>query len=204
MRWRAAPERAAAAAAAAPGGLRWLALLRRFLVVAAYAVWIGGLAFYGSVVIPIGTSVVGSHAVQGLVTQRVTWAVNLISLPALAILLWNLTAERRRAGGLRRNVLLGTWALMLVVQAALFLMHLELSGMLDPQAHAAAALLDRPRFDPLHEAYIRVTGVQHAAGLVHLWFVLLVWSDPAAPGPVGRGGSGTAGQEETSDETAAA
>lgn len=149
-----------------------MTLIRRLLVVAAYAIWIGGLAFYGSVVIPIGTRVVGSHTVQGLVTTQVTWVVNLISIPALAVLLWNIVSERRHASRARRITLSATWGLMLAVQISLFVMHPVLNQMLDQQA---GSVLDRPRFDLIHEAYIKLTAVQHMAGLVHLWFVLLGW-----------------------------
>lgn len=156
---------------------RTLTIARRLLVVAAYAVWIGGLAFYGSVVIPIGTEVVGGHAVQGFVTQRVTRVVNVISVPALAVLLWNFVAEWRAAGRRPRAAVAITWGVMLAAQVVLFPLHPVLGGMVDPQARS---VLDPPRFGPLHETYIKVTAVQHLAGLVHLWFVLLVWSIPAA------------------------
>lgn len=155
----------------------FVTLIRRLLVIAAYAIWIGGLAFYGSVVIPIGTRVVGGHTVQGFVTTKVTWVVNLISAPALAVLLWNVLAERRHANRVRWATLWVTWGVMLAVQISLFVMHPVLNQMLDQQAKS---VLNRPRFDLLHESYIKLTAVQHAAGLVHLWFVLLAWSNLTA------------------------
>jgi hypothetical protein len=152
-----------------------LLLVRRILVVAAYAFWIGGLAFYGSVVIPIGTRVVGSHTTQGLVTQQVTWVVNLLAIPALGVLLWNLAAEWRSADRLSGRVLLSTWFLMLASQVALFVMHRVLSRILEAQA---GAVLAQARFDLLHELYIKTTAVQHLAAVLHLCFVLLIWGRP--------------------------
>jgi hypothetical protein len=96
-----------------------LVLVRRILVVGAYAFWIGGLAFYGAVVIPIGTRVVGGHTVQGLVTQQVTRVVNVVAVPSLAVLLWNLLAELRAQSRLHRAALLATWCLMLGTQVVL-------------------------------------------------------------------------------------
>ena len=46
-------------------------LARRALVTVALAVWWGGLTFYGAVVVPVGTEVLGGAAEQGFVTQRV-------------------------------------------------------------------------------------------------------------------------------------
>ena len=153
-----------------------LLLVRRILVVAAYAFWIGGLAFYGSVVIPIGTRVVGSHATQGLVTQQVTWVVNLLAIPALGVLLWNLAEEWRSAGRLSSRVLLSTWFLMLASQVALFVMHRVLSRILEAQA---GTVLSQARFNLLHELYIKTTAVQHLAAVLHRCLVLLMWGRPS-------------------------
>lgn len=155
-------------------GAATLVVARRLCVVAAYAFWIGGLVFYGSVVIPIGSRVVGGHSVQGFVTQEVTRAVNLVSVPALTLLLWNMLAERRSVGRLPWRLLIATWGLMVTAQVVLFAMHPALSRTLDVPARAVA---DHAVFDPLHEAYVRVTGVQHLAALTHLWFVLLIWAN---------------------------
>jgi hypothetical protein len=170
------------------GSRQLLVAVRRLLVVAAYALWIGGLVFYGSVVIPIGTRIVGSHTTQGFVTQQVTWVVNVLAIPALGVLVWNLAAEWRSAAPVSGGVLLCTWLLMVASQAALFVMHPALSRMLEPQGRT---VLDQPRFDPLHELYIKTTAVQHLAAVVHLYFVLLIWgrsrpagkdAPPPAPG----------------------
>lgn len=128
---------------------------------------------------------VGGHTVQGFVTTQVTWVVNLIGVPALAVLLWNVVAEHRHANRVRWVTLWASWGVMLVVQISLFVMHPVLNGMLDQQARS---VLNTQRFDLVHEAYIKLTAVQHTAALVHLWFVLLVWSNlqphgypPSAP-----------------------
>src|SRR5947207_15713763 len=72
-----------------------LELARRFLVLAAMAFWVGGFFFYSGVVINVGRHVLGSHRMQGFVTQQVTVWMNVASLPALAIFLWNVLATRR-------------------------------------------------------------------------------------------------------------
>src|SRR5262245_27277418 len=98
-------------------------VIRLYLALAAWALWMGGFAFYFGVVVPTGGKVIGGSE-QGFVTQQVTYWLNLIGLAALAILLWNVAA-------CRDSLLLGTWALLAVLHVALFAMHWQLDGMID-------------------------------------------------------------------------
>ena len=52
-------------------------LLRRLLVLAAFAFWQGGFTFYAAVVVPVGTEVLGSSMEQGSITRRVTVYLNM-------------------------------------------------------------------------------------------------------------------------------
>src|ERR671917_504286 len=47
-------------------------LFRRSLLLWLLLLWQGGFLFYTAVVVPIGTDVLGSPLVQGLITRRVT------------------------------------------------------------------------------------------------------------------------------------
>ena len=63
-----------------------------YLVVAAIMFWQGGLTFYASVVVPIGSDVLGSHADQGMITRRVVVYLHIARAVALALLAWDIAA----------------------------------------------------------------------------------------------------------------
>ena len=132
--------------------------IRRFVGWVSLTLWWGGLTFYSLVVVPIGSEVFGTTA-QGFVTQRVTHWLNGIGLVTLVLLLWNLTAARRR-------LLIATWLVMASCLAGLVVLHGSLDALLDPQSRSVH---DVERFYNLHRIYLLVTAVQWLAGLAHLW-----------------------------------
>ncbi len=143
--------------------------IRRFVGFVSLALWWGGLTFYSLFVVPIGSDVFGATA-QGFVTQRVTHWLNGMSLVTLVLLLWNLTATRRR-------LLIVTWLLMVSSLAGLAVLHGSLDALLDPQSQTVS---DGERFYSLHRVYLALTAIQWLAGLVHLWGMLLPNEQPAA------------------------
>lgn len=155
-------------------GVRWYApAAQRFLVIAAVAFWLGGFTFYAGVAVPTGVEVLGSHKIVGFVTQRVTNWLNVAGVCGLAVLLWNAVSMWGRRGKLFRTVLLGTWALMAVIQVELILMHPAMDRLLITEPHRA--IIDEPRFESLHRVYLVSTTVQWAAGLLHVWCICLAW-----------------------------
>ena len=142
--------------------------IRRFLYLAAVAMWLGGFTFYGAVVIPAGMKVLGSHLRQGFITQQVTQSLNLIGAIALPILLWNAVAAWPERGRLLRLGLALTWIVMALIQIELFALHPMLDRLLDPHARA---ILDDDRFDLLHRVYLVSSTAQWVAGIVHAWCV---------------------------------
>ena len=143
--------------------------LRRFVGLVSLALWWGGLTFYALVVVPIGSDVFGATA-QGFVTQRVTHWLNGIGVVTLVLLLWNLTAVRRR-------LLIVTWLLLASCLASLAMLHGSLDGLLDPQSQTVN---DAERFYKLHRVYLVLTAVQWLAGLAHLWGLRLPDQRPVA------------------------
>jgi hypothetical protein len=140
--------------------------LRRFLYVAAVALWLGGFTFYAAFVIPAGTKVLGGHLRQGFITQRVTGRLNLIAPIALGILLWNAVAmwpAQRRFG---RWCLAASWAVMAIIQVGLLVMHPMLDRLLEPRDRSIA---DGPQFDLLHRTYLISSTVQWSAGILFVW-----------------------------------
>ncbi len=146
-----------------------LETVRRYVVVATWALWIGGLTFYGLVVVPTGAKIIGSTQ-QGFITQQVTHYLNLIGWLAITALLWDVIRERRK-------LLAGTWIVMLAAQIALMVIHPQLDQMLNP---ANLEILDEARFHPLHETYLSITGVQWTAALIHLAQSLWLWERRSA------------------------
>jgi hypothetical protein len=154
-----------------------LVLLRRALAISALSLWVGGLTFYGLVVVPLGGEVLGSAAAQGFITQAVALRLNVAGLVALAVLAWNASSTRGR-----RRPLWITWIAMLAAQAALLLLYPLLGALLDTDARS---ILDREAFYARHRAYLLVTAGQWLAAIVHLVFAIGGWraEDRAAQRP---------------------
>ena len=70
-------------------------VLRRLLLLLALMFWQGGFMFYGAVVVPVGSDVLGSHREQGFVTQSVTNYLNGAGAIALAVWCWDVFHGRR-------------------------------------------------------------------------------------------------------------
>jgi hypothetical protein len=149
-----------------------LEMMRRLLVIIAFAFWVGGFFFYAGVVVPTGSAVLGSHTTQGFVTQRVTHWMNVTSAPALLIFLWNILAAARSPARWPLRGLVWTWLLMLGLQIALLLLHPVLDRMLVP---AEERIINHPRFYRLHGLYLDLASVQHFAAIAYLWCAMILW-----------------------------
>jgi hypothetical protein len=134
-----------------------LQLIRLYLALAAWALWFGGFAFYFEVVVPTGGKLLGGSE-QGFVTQQVTHWLNLIAVGALVILLWDAIARRSR-------FLIGSWALIAILQVALFAMHRQLDLMIDSPTRS---ILNESRFSSWHEWYEFVAAIQWFVGMIYL------------------------------------
>jgi hypothetical protein len=144
-----------------------LVLLRRFLAVAALMFWQGGFTFYAAVVVPIGQATVGP-AEQGSITRQVTHYLNLSGIVALLALAWDVTAGRD-ASTVRRR---GRWVALAVMATALGVLvwlHGHLDRLLDTDS------LDRAAFRMGHRAYLWVSTLQWAAGIVFAVLSLRAW-----------------------------
>lgn len=143
--------------------------LLRYVSVLGLAFWLGGIGFYGAVVLPAAHERLDSHREIGFVTREVTGTANLLGAVVLGLLAANGAVAWKRLGKGARVGLAASWGVMLAAQVALILLRAHLDTMLDP---AAARVVDRPRFLPLHERYLNVTSVLTLAALVQLWVLL--------------------------------
>jgi len=147
-------------------------LVRRFLIFAAVAFWLGGFTFYASVVIHTGHRVFGSRVETGFLTQQVTNWLNLSAVIALAMLLVLGFFDWKRASRWTKNGLWLTWLFMVAAQISLYQMHPMLDQMLDIETHR---IIDRSHFHGLHKNYMNVATAQWSAGLLHVLLLLNAW-----------------------------
>jgi hypothetical protein len=133
----------------------------------ALSLWIGGVTFYGAVVVPAGTKVLGSSTAQGFVTQVVTTRLNTIAFVALAMLAWTTLASRNR-----RWALAASWGVMLAAQIVLVVLHPHLDAMLDREAHR---VFDHGAFYTPHRVYLLITAAQWLAAVVHAALSIAAW-----------------------------
>jgi hypothetical protein len=130
-----------------------MTLARRLLLLWALLFWQGGFLFYGSVVVPVGSRILGSEHEQGFVTRSVTNYLNIAGAVALAF--WGLDLLAEPGASRRTRWLL--WGLLVLTLGLLAWLHVRLDQLLDPDQ---GAILDRNRFRALHRWYLRVSTAQ--------------------------------------------
>jgi hypothetical protein len=150
----------------------YLASVRRFVVIAAVAFWLGGFTFYSGVAIPMGVEVLGGHRTVGFITERVTNWLNVAGVITLAVLLWNMVAVRPSTGKPVRILLIVTWLVMAGIEIELICLHPVLDHLLVPHARE---ILNEDRFDLLHHVYLISSSVQWFAGVIHVAAISIAW-----------------------------
>lgn len=128
-----------------------------YLLLVAFAFWMGGFSFYFGVVVRIGDQVIGGTE-QGFITRHVTWWLNLAGLATLGLMCVHLYFHRSWVLGLS---LLG----MAITHGLLMFRHSQLEGLLDP---GGMSVLEPERFALLHENYEFLSGCQWLAAMVYL------------------------------------
>jgi hypothetical protein len=134
-----------------------LRLIRLYLALSAWALWMGGFSFYFGVVVPIGGQLSGGSQ-QGFVTQQVTYWLNGIGAGALGLLLWE-------AIGRRNRLLMGSWIVLAVLQVGLIVMHRQLDLLLDGPSRS---IMNEAKFATWHEWYEFASAIQWFTGMVYL------------------------------------
>ncbi len=145
-----------------------ITMIRRMLVLVALMFWQGGFTFYAAVVVPVGSSVLGSHREQGAITRHVTNYLNLAAAVALVPLAWEAAAGRRR------RPRWACWLGMALTLAALAVLHFYLDELFDRDLAGSA---DRPAFAVGHRWYLWVSTAQWACAVGYLVLTLLAWRE---------------------------
>lgn len=157
-----------------------MTILRRFLVLQLLMLWQGGFLFYAAVVVPTGTSVLGSSSAQGAITSRVTDALNAIGVVVIAVLAGELALGRDPVAR-RKTCRWVCWWILFVSQGLLIVFHQLLDAFMDSQR---TRVVIHPPFYWVHRLYLWTSTIQWFVGLVFIWLTLLAWraEDAAPPG----------------------
>jgi hypothetical protein len=160
-----------------------MTLVRRWLLLWALMFWQGGFTFYGGVVVPVGSAVLGSEREQGFIPRSVTNYLNLAGAVALAVWGWDLSAGRALSLGGRR-LRWAIWTGLVLSLALLIWLHPRLDELLDPED---VLVLDWHRFRTLHERYLIVSTVRWAGCLLLSALTIRAWRDEDAVPAAGLG-----------------
>ncbi len=148
-------------------------LLLRFLWLIFFAIWQGGFMFYGAIVVPVGTKVLGSENLQGFVTQSVTNYLNIIGVIALIIWLCELILQRDTYK-IRRSLRWAILILLIVMMGLLGWLHYRLDQLLNAETYLIS---NSDLFTRLHSWYLIISTIQWAFSLILAGLSLGAWRD---------------------------
>jgi len=149
-----------------------MVVLRRWLLIQSFLLHQGGFLFYSAVVVPIGTEQLGSALLQGLITQRVTWWLNLFGLIWLLVAAWDIRAEVAMR---RKRVVV--WLLRTLTAVALILLHHEMAAWIDQERET---IVDRSAFRLRHVIYLWLSTLDWTLGLLAAWQAVRSWGGSPA------------------------
>jgi hypothetical protein len=148
-----------------------MVLFRRLLLLLLLMFWQGGFTFYASVVVPIGTDLLGSAIKQGTITRQVTDWMNVAGAVALSAWAWDIAADPARTPNRQRARWL-LWISLALLLAALVWLHPRLDALFDAEN---LRLLDLDAFTVLHRWYLWLGTAQWAGGIVLIFSTLHTW-----------------------------
>ena len=148
----------------------WI-ILRRLLLMTMLMFWQGGFMFYGTVVVPVGSEILGSHLEQGFITRSVTNYLNGAGAICLAVWAWDVASQPVTIPSKRRIQWI-TWKLLVVSLLLQVWLHWQLDEILDPQA---LVILNRPWYRRLHQCYLLTSTLQWIGALFLTGMTLWIW-----------------------------
>ncbi len=161
--------------------MKILELARRFVLVSAFGLWLGGFAFYTGIVIRAGHRHFSDRSF-GFLTAEVTRSLEGCSLAAILLAALDLALSWKRRSRGQRLAALGVLVALAAGFAWTMAVRGALVGVLDPGAHR---ILDRERFLPLHERYELASSLEWGMGLIYVALLLAAWrrtdAEPGAP-----------------------
>ena len=147
-----------------------ISVVRRMILLVSLMFWQGGFMFYGGVVVPAGTKILGSESEQGFITQAVTKYLNGAGAVCLVLWLEHLWHERR-SGVIPLEWY--AWAFASLSLGVLVGTHLQMDRLLNVESRS---ILDHAAFRRYHKLYLWTSSLQWVASLVMLFLTLFRWS----------------------------
>ncbi len=145
----------------------------RTLLLACFSMWFGGFGFYVSIVVPIGTDILGSARNQGMITQQVTDWLNLFAGIAVVAMLLESYVSWKSCAGFSKWWLLSFSVLVGVLLGGLVWLHPVLDAMIDPND---MEISDEAKFYQLHRLYLWLSTIQWIAAWAWLIVLSFRWS----------------------------
>jgi hypothetical protein len=147
-----------------------VSVIRRMILLVSLMFWQGGFMFYGGVVVPVGTTILGSGTEQGFITQAVTNYLNLAGAVCLIPWLEHLWHDRRHAVSRVEWLAWGFTTLSLI---GLVGIHLQMDRLLSVES---TSVLDHAAFGKYHKIYIGTSTLQWLASLLMLFLAVVRWN----------------------------
>lgn len=136
--------------------------LSRFILLSLVSVWMGGFTFYAAVVVPVGTRVLDSAMLQGMVTREVTHWLNLLGVAAVTGILVNAMTTK----GAERKPSIALSLSLVATLVILCGLHYRMDQMLDIQNRI---VLEQELFYRWHQFYLWTSILQWALTGGWLW-----------------------------------
>ena len=146
-------------------------LAARIALVFMFALYWGGLTFYTGIVVRIIHMVLNDPMDGGLITQKVTFVLQVLGACTLPLMLVNdlsVTRHSKRIG----IALIGLTLVLSCALVALFVIHSQLDHLIDVQQ---MEITDRGEFDAAHRRYNQTTTVQWLATVAYLPLAVYSW-----------------------------
>ena len=151
----------------------------RSVLIFMFALYWGGLTFYTGIVVRIIHFVLNDPMDGGLITQQVTFALQLLGFCTLPLMVWNAMSVYRHSKT-RGSVLLGLTGLLAVALLGLVVVHAQLDAVIDIEQRE---VMDRVAFDAAHRRYNQTTTIQWLASVVYLPLTVYSWKRMDAQPP---------------------
>lgn len=143
----------------------------RILLLLVFALFWGGLTFYAGFVVRISHEMLIDPMQGGLITQRVTWWLQVLGVVSVVLMLLNaviVVKQSKRFGA----ALMALAAVLGVALAGLFMVHGQLDSVIDVEA---SEIIDRDVFTIGHRRYNQLTTVEWLSCLAYLPLTIVAW-----------------------------
>ena len=151
--------------------LRTSRLVARIALVFMFALYWGGLTFYTGIVVRIIHMVLNDPMDGGLITQKVTFVLQVLGACTLPLMLVNDLSVARHSKRIG-IALIGLTLVLSCALVALFVIHSQLDHLIDVQQ---MEITDRGEFDAAHRRYNQTTTVQWLATVAYLPLAVYSW-----------------------------